>query len=52
ENSFEVNPFAPANNEPLINDFAPDLSSEVSSSGDFTIAESTQSTQPYEHLRK
>ncbi|GJX41641.1 retrovirus-related pol polyprotein from transposon TNT 1-94 [Tanacetum coccineum] len=52
ENSFEVNPFAPADNKPFVNTFAPDPSSEASSSRDFTIAESTQSTQPHEHLRK
>ncbi|GKB88429.1 hypothetical protein Tco_0960701 [Tanacetum coccineum] len=52
ENSFKVNPFAPADNEPFVNTFAPDSSSESSSSGDFTIAESTQSTQPHEHLQK
>ncbi|GKC17568.1 retrovirus-related pol polyprotein from transposon TNT 1-94, partial [Tanacetum coccineum] len=52
ENSFEVNPFASAVNEPFVNIFDPDLSSKASSSRDFTIAESTQSTQPHEHLRK
>ncbi|GJU26340.1 retrovirus-related pol polyprotein from transposon TNT 1-94 [Tanacetum coccineum] len=52
ENSFEVNPFAPANIEPFVNTFAPDPSSEASSSGEFTIAESNQSNQTHEHLRK
>ncbi|GJT43173.1 retrovirus-related pol polyprotein from transposon TNT 1-94, partial [Tanacetum coccineum] len=37
ENYFEVNPFAPADNEPFINTFAPDPSSEASTSGDFMI---------------
>ncbi|GJU02249.1 hypothetical protein Tco_1112587 [Tanacetum coccineum] len=50
ENSFEVNPITPAHNEPFVNTFAPDPSSEASSSEDFTIAESNQSTQPHEHL--
>ncbi|GJS96306.1 hypothetical protein Tco_0803274 [Tanacetum coccineum] len=50
ENSFEVNPFAPAGNEPFVNTFAPNPSFEATSSRDFTIAESTQSTQPHEHL--
>ncbi|GJX78177.1 retrovirus-related pol polyprotein from transposon TNT 1-94 [Tanacetum coccineum] len=52
DNSFEVNPFAPADNEPFVNTFAPNLSSKASSSREFTIAESNQSTQPHEHLRK
>ncbi|GJT43452.1 hypothetical protein Tco_0952167 [Tanacetum coccineum] len=49
---FEVNPFAPANHEPFVNVFAPDLSSEASSSGEISIAESNHSTQPHEHLQK
>nr|GEX95627.1 integrase, catalytic region, zinc finger, CCHC-type, peptidase aspartic, catalytic [Tanacetum cinerariifolium] len=50
EHSLEVNPFAPANNEPFINTFSPDPSTEVSSSEETSIADSNQSTQPYEHL--
>ncbi|GKF27445.1 retrovirus-related pol polyprotein from transposon TNT 1-94, partial [Tanacetum coccineum] len=50
ENSFEVNPFAPADNEPFVNTFAPYPSFKASSSEDFTIAESNQSTQPHKHL--
>ncbi|GJU55532.1 hypothetical protein Tco_1229246 [Tanacetum coccineum] len=50
--SFEVNHFALANHEPFVNVFAPDPSSEASSSGDISIVESNQSTQPHEHLRK
>ncbi|GKF36574.1 hypothetical protein Tco_0113332 [Tanacetum coccineum] len=50
DHSFEVNPFAPANHEPFVNVFTPDLSSEASSIGDISIAESNQSTQPHEHL--
>ncbi|GJV09767.1 putative ribonuclease H-like domain-containing protein [Tanacetum coccineum] len=52
DHSFEVNPFALANHEPFVNVFAPDPSSEASSSGEISIAESNQSTQPHEHLRK
>ncbi|GJX39952.1 copia protein [Tanacetum coccineum] len=33
EHSFKVNPFAPADNEPFVNSFAPDPSFEASSSG-------------------
>ncbi|GJU35171.1 retrovirus-related pol polyprotein from transposon TNT 1-94 [Tanacetum coccineum] len=46
-----VNPIDPSNSFEA-NPFAPDPSSEASSFGDFTIAESTKSTQPHEHLRK
>ncbi|GKF92365.1 hypothetical protein Tco_0279084, partial [Tanacetum coccineum] len=52
DHSFEVNPFGPANHEPFVNVFAPDPSSEASSSGEISIAASNQSTQPHEHLRK
>ncbi|GKF09712.1 hypothetical protein Tco_0043936, partial [Tanacetum coccineum] len=52
EHSFEVNPFAPADNEPFVNSFALDPSSKASSSREITIAESNQSTQPHEHLQK
>ncbi|GKF41638.1 retrovirus-related pol polyprotein from transposon TNT 1-94, partial [Tanacetum coccineum] len=37
---------------PFVNIFALDLSSEASSSGEISIAESNHSTQPHEHLRK
>ncbi|GJR06152.1 retrovirus-related pol polyprotein from transposon TNT 1-94 [Tanacetum coccineum] len=52
DHSFKVNPFAPANHKSFYNVFAPDLYSEASSSGEISIAESNQSTQPHEHLRK
>ncbi|GKA37584.1 retrovirus-related pol polyprotein from transposon TNT 1-94 [Tanacetum coccineum] len=52
EHSFEVNPFALADNEPFVNSFALDSRSEASSSKEITIAESNQSTQPHEHLQK
>nr|GEU91077.1 hypothetical protein [Tanacetum cinerariifolium] len=49
---FEVDHFAPADNEPFVNIFAPDPCSEASSSGEISIADSNQSTQPHKHLRK
>ncbi|GKA85738.1 integrase, catalytic region, zinc finger, CCHC-type containing protein [Tanacetum coccineum] len=52
DHSFEVNPFALADHEPFVNVFAPDPSSEASSSGEISIAEPNQTTQPHEHLRK
>nr|GFA68514.1 hypothetical protein [Tanacetum cinerariifolium] len=52
DHCLEVNPFAPVDNEPFVNIFAPDLSSKVSSSRETSIADSNQSTQPHEHLRK
>ncbi|GJX93867.1 retrovirus-related pol polyprotein from transposon TNT 1-94 [Tanacetum coccineum] len=48
----EDNPFAPINNNPFINVFAPEPSSEASSTGDVSSAESTHVTQPHHHLRK
>ncbi|GKA86829.1 retrovirus-related pol polyprotein from transposon TNT 1-94 [Tanacetum coccineum] len=52
EHSVEINPFAPADLAPFVNIFAPDPSSEASSSGEISIAEPNHFTQPYEHLRK
>ncbi|GKF90304.1 hypothetical protein Tco_0264267 [Tanacetum coccineum] len=52
DHSFEVNPFASANHKPFVNVFSPEPSSDASSFGDISIAESNQSTQPHEHLRK
>ncbi|GJX55472.1 retrovirus-related pol polyprotein from transposon TNT 1-94, partial [Tanacetum coccineum] len=48
----EDNPFAHADNDPFVNVFAPEPSSEASSSGDASSAESTHVTQPHHHLRK
>ncbi|GJY10833.1 retrovirus-related pol polyprotein from transposon TNT 1-94 [Tanacetum coccineum] len=48
----EDNPFAPADNDPFVNVFAPEPSSEASSSGDVSSAESTHLTQPHYHLGK
>ncbi|GKG28620.1 hypothetical protein Tco_0415985, partial [Tanacetum coccineum] len=45
-------PFAAADPEPFINVFAPDLTSEASSSGEIMMPELNQSTQPHEHIRK
>ncbi|GJX27713.1 retrovirus-related pol polyprotein from transposon TNT 1-94 [Tanacetum coccineum] len=42
----EENPFAPVNNDPFINVFALEPSSEASSSGDVCSAESTHVSQP------
>ncbi|GJU12366.1 retrovirus-related pol polyprotein from transposon TNT 1-94 [Tanacetum coccineum] len=52
DHSFEVNPFALANGKPFVNVFALNPRSEALSSGEILIAESNQSTQPHEHLRK
>ncbi|GKE47446.1 retrovirus-related pol polyprotein from transposon TNT 1-94 [Tanacetum coccineum] len=51
EHSVEVNPFALADPEPFVNVFAPEPSSEASSSGVISIAEPNHSTQPREHLQ-
>ncbi|GKF88806.1 hypothetical protein Tco_0262769, partial [Tanacetum coccineum] len=48
----EDNPFAHAGNDPFINVFALKPSSEASSSGDVSSAESTHVTQPQHYLRK
>ncbi|GJY89322.1 retrovirus-related pol polyprotein from transposon TNT 1-94 [Tanacetum coccineum] len=48
----EDNPFPPVDNDPFINVFAPEPSSETSSSRDLTSAESSYVTQTLHHLRK
>ncbi|GKD36486.1 retrovirus-related pol polyprotein from transposon TNT 1-94 [Tanacetum coccineum] len=48
----EDNPFAPVDNNPFVNVFAQEPSSEASSSGDVSSAESTHVSQPHHHLRK
>ncbi|GKD50551.1 hypothetical protein Tco_1279527 [Tanacetum coccineum] len=48
----EDNPFAPVDNNPFVNMFAPEPSSEASSSGDVSSADSTHVCQPYHHLGK
>ncbi|GJU13707.1 retrovirus-related pol polyprotein from transposon TNT 1-94 [Tanacetum coccineum] len=50
--TFEDNPFAQADNDTFENVFAPEPSSEESSSGDVSTAESNQVIQPHDHLRK
>ncbi|GKC00324.1 retrovirus-related pol polyprotein from transposon TNT 1-94, partial [Tanacetum coccineum] len=50
--TFEDNPFAQADNDPLVNVFAPEPSSEESSLGDVCTAEPNQVIQPYDHLGK
>ncbi|GJU18860.1 retrovirus-related pol polyprotein from transposon TNT 1-94 [Tanacetum coccineum] len=46
----EDNPFAPVDNNPFINVFAPEPSSEASSSGDLSSAESPYVSQTLHHL--
>nr|GFA11790.1 hypothetical protein [Tanacetum cinerariifolium] len=46
------NPLAQADNDPFVNLFAPEPSSDESSSGDVSSAESTQVVYPHNHLRK
>ncbi|GKB67084.1 retrovirus-related pol polyprotein from transposon TNT 1-94, partial [Tanacetum coccineum] len=50
--TIEDNPFAQADNDTFVNVFAPEPSSDESLSGDASSAESTQATQPHNHLRK
>ncbi|GKB73606.1 integrase, catalytic region, zinc finger, CCHC-type containing protein [Tanacetum coccineum] len=46
------NPFAPVDNDPFINIFAPEPTSAASSSGDVSSTESTYVTQTLHHLKK
>nr|GFA89655.1 integrase, catalytic region, zinc finger, CCHC-type, peptidase aspartic, catalytic [Tanacetum cinerariifolium] len=48
----EDNPLAPVNNDPFVNVFASEPSSEASSSGDVSSVESTYVTQTHYHLKK
>ncbi|GKE98830.1 hypothetical protein Tco_0022181, partial [Tanacetum coccineum] len=48
----EENPFAPVDNDPFVNVFAPEPSSEASSSKDVSSSESTYVTQTHHHLGK
>ncbi|GJV80821.1 retrovirus-related pol polyprotein from transposon TNT 1-94 [Tanacetum coccineum] len=48
----EDNPFAPVDNKPFINVFAPEPSSKASSSGDLSSAESPYVSQTLHHLGK
>nr|GEX76521.1 retrovirus-related Pol polyprotein from transposon TNT 1-94 [Tanacetum cinerariifolium] len=48
----EDNPFADADNDPFVNVFAPEPSSEASSPKDASSVESTHVTQPHNHLKK
>ncbi|GKA02548.1 hypothetical protein Tco_0675213 [Tanacetum coccineum] len=50
--TIEDNPFAQADNDPFVNVFAPEPSFDVSSSGDVSLAESTQVVHPHNHLGK
>ncbi|GJW64911.1 gag-pol polyprotein [Tanacetum coccineum] len=51
-NIIEYNPFAPVDNNPFVNVFAPEPSSEASSSRDVSSADSTHVSQPHHHLGK
>ncbi|GKE33785.1 hypothetical protein Tco_1453107 [Tanacetum coccineum] len=46
------NLFAPIDNNPFVNVFAPEPSSEASSSGDVNLVELTHVSQPHHHLGK
>nr|GEW42544.1 hypothetical protein [Tanacetum cinerariifolium] len=48
----EDNPLAHVDKDPFVNVFAPEPSSEASSSGDVSAAESTYAIQTHYHLRK
>ncbi|GJV96049.1 retrovirus-related pol polyprotein from transposon TNT 1-94 [Tanacetum coccineum] len=48
----EDNPFAPIDNDPFVNVFALEPSSEASLSRDVSSAKSNHVTQPHHHLRK
>ncbi|GKF08288.1 hypothetical protein Tco_0042512 [Tanacetum coccineum] len=48
----EDNPFAPTDNDPFINVFAPEPRSEASSSGDLSSTESPYVSQTLHHLGK
>ncbi|GJU07357.1 retrovirus-related pol polyprotein from transposon TNT 1-94, partial [Tanacetum coccineum] len=48
----EENLFAPFDNDPFINIFAPEPTSEASSSRDVSLADSTYLTQTLHHIRK
>ncbi|GJU33253.1 retrovirus-related pol polyprotein from transposon TNT 1-94 [Tanacetum coccineum] len=50
--NIEDNPFAPVDNNPFVNVFALEPSSEASSFGDVSLAESTHVSQPHHHLKK
>nr|GEV43155.1 hypothetical protein [Tanacetum cinerariifolium] len=50
--TFEDNPFAKAYNDPFINPFAPEPSSEESTLGYVCSSESNQVIQPHDHLGK
>ncbi|GJY71748.1 hypothetical protein Tco_0475451 [Tanacetum coccineum] len=50
--SMEDNPLSPVDNDPFVNVFSPEPSSEASSSRDVSSAESTYVTQTPHHLGK
>ncbi|GKD40963.1 hypothetical protein Tco_1261170, partial [Tanacetum coccineum] len=52
DHTLAVNPFAPVDDVPFVNIFAPDPSSEATSFGEVSLADPNQSILPHEHLRK
>jgi hypothetical protein len=52
DNSFEVNPFAPPDDEPFENVFAPESSNDTTFSEESNTPTSIHYPQPHEHLRK
>ncbi|GJX35567.1 retrovirus-related pol polyprotein from transposon TNT 1-94 [Tanacetum coccineum] len=52
DHTLVVNPFAPVDDVPFVNIFAPDPSSEATSSREVSPADPNQSILPHEHLRK
>nr|GEV76134.1 hypothetical protein [Tanacetum cinerariifolium] len=52
DHTLAVNPFAPVDDVPFINIFAPNLSSEATSSWEVSPANHIQSILPHKHLRK
>ncbi|GJW15010.1 retrovirus-related pol polyprotein from transposon TNT 1-94 [Tanacetum coccineum] len=50
--TIKYNPFAQADNDPFVNVFAPEPSSDESLSGEVSSDESTQVDHPYNHLGK
>nr|GEY52168.1 retrovirus-related Pol polyprotein from transposon TNT 1-94 [Tanacetum cinerariifolium] len=52
DHTLVVNPFSPMDDVPFVNIFAPNPSSEATSSREVNQADPNQSILPYEHLRK
>nr|GFA70446.1 integrase, catalytic region, zinc finger, CCHC-type, peptidase aspartic, catalytic [Tanacetum cinerariifolium] len=52
DHTLAVNPFAPVDDVPFVNIFAPDPSFEATSSREVSPADPNQATLPHEHLTK